>query len=500
MRMILKLSSPDPNAGLPDPGYGIRPRSLVFSVFFHAVAVAALFWGSDLATPPRQPLLEKVIEPNKTKLVWYNFKAELPDLNSPDARKTETRGRQKSKQVLIADSKQGSKTEFVWQPTPVELPKEVKAPNLISLHASSPAPPAPRPVTPPAPDPPKQLKAFVPPPPPTKRVAQVTAPVMLPVPALRLQTAARVSLPVAPLMEPQAPAPPSLTPAMPGPDQPSIVRQFIPPPAHSIPVAGAASGNLSAPSPPSPQPVGNLNIASINLNSIAAPTSIPAGRRAGQFSSAPQTGDAGASESRGANVPGLTARGGNTTGDSAPVMAPPVPAPAPSIPEKTVAYRDVLSHAIGSSLSVPLRPGSRTVPDRIEQKFHDKPVYTMVLPSPRLPEYSADWIVWFSEREMPTEGVSQIRAPIPEKKHVPEAAPAYTWGKEADILIEAVIDETGHIQNASILKIPAGFPSQFALADLKTWQFKPATRNGVPIAVEALLDIPFRHILSGFTP
>jgi hypothetical protein len=83
---------------------------------------------------------------------------------------------------------------------------------------------------------------------------------------------------------------------------------------------------------------------------------------------------------------------------------------------------------------------------------------------------------------------------------VPESQIVYTWGKEADVLISAVIDESGHIQNASIVKVPPGFPPEFALADLNTWQFKPATRNGVAVAVEALLDIPFRHIASELKP
>ena len=504
MRVILKLSSNTPElepwpvfSASQDPGYRMRPRSLVLSGFLHCALVAVLYWGSDFTTTPSRPIYEKIIEPNKAKLIWYKLKSDLPDLNSPNTRKTETQGTIKSRHVLITDSRQGSKSEFVWQPSPAELPKEVKAPNLISIQASAPALPTPTPPALPAPEQAKRL--FIPPPPAAKPIAQATpaAPVTLPAPAIRMQTAP-VKLPVAPLLEARLPAAPASEPAVAGPEQPK--RQFTPPPARAKPAGGSASGDLSAPAPPSPQPIGNLNIASINLNSIAVPAALPPGRRAGQFSSAPKTGDLpGSNESGGASVPGLSARGTGSSGTRVPVLEP--PAVAASLPFKsTIAYRDVMSHAIGSSLSVPLRPGSRTIPDRVEQKFHDKPVYTMVLPSPKLPEYAADWILWFSERTIPAAGVAPIRAPIPEKKHIPESQVAYIWGKEADVLIAAVIDENGHIQNASIVKFPPGFPPELALADLNTWQFKPATRNGVPIAVEALLDIPFRHIASGPKP
>ncbi len=500
MRVILKLSSPIPEPEpffqvSKDPGYRMRPGSLVFSVLAHLALVAVLYFGSDFTNPPTRPIYEKIIEPNKTKLIWYKLKTDLPDLSSPTAHRTETQGATKSHQVLITESRQGSKTEFVWQPSKVELPKEVKAPNLISIHASAPALPAPTPPALPAPEPPK--RTFIPPPPAAKPVAQTppVAPVILPAPAIRLQTA-QVKLPVAPPLEAQPLAAPASESAVAGPPQPR--REFTPPPARAKPTGGIASGNLSAPTPPSPQPIGNLNIASVNLNSISTPKALPPGSRAGQFSSAPKTGEPGSNESGGASVPGLTAHGNGSSGTRIPGLEP--PANAPSLPPKTIIlYRDVMTHAMGSSLSAPLRPGSRTIPDRIEQKFHDRPVYTMVLPSPKLPEYGGDWIVWFSERAV-AEAVAPIRAPIPEKKHVPEVPEAYTWGKEADVLIAAVIDETGHIQNPSIVKLPPGFPAQFVLADLGTWQFKPATRNGIPIAVEALLYIPFRQILSGLKP
>ena len=122
----------------------------------------------------------------------------------------------------------------------------------------------------------------------------------------------------------------------------------------------------------------------------------------------------------------------------------------------------------------------------------------MILPAPKMPQYAGDWVLWFSEVK-PSEGPVQIHAPLPEKQLVPDAPSPYTWGTEADIRINLVIDASGHVQSISIGQIPSDVPPQIALEDLRAWQFKPATRNGVPIPVEAVLDIPFRRVVSSDT-
>ena len=446
--------------------YGTKSRSFVFSVLFHVAIGAALILVSNtvVATPSR-PIYDTIIQPEEKKIVWRHLQAELPNIDSSTKRPKQgpARGRTRSRQVAIADSKDGSHSEFVWQDTPVELPKPVKAPNLIALHPPS--------VAEPPPPPPPKLRDFVPPP---------TAPKPQPTQA-------------APLNVPSAPSAainPQLTANLPSvvvTGQLKVYRPFVAPPAQKT-GAGTAAGTdaKSAPDAPNTTQTSNANIAAINLDRLLGESPVVPGRRPGNFSAAPAEGDPSVERGAPSLVPGLTTRGRNP-GDSEPAVKP----EAPSVPKRELLYREIMSHAMGSSLSVPLPPGARRIPDAIDSQFRNRPVYTMIVPAPKLPQYAGDWIVWFGEQK-PSGSVVQVHAPLPEKMLVPDT-PGYSWGTEADLLIKLVIDETGHVQTPTIIKIPADVSPQVALEDVREWQFKPATRNGVAISVDAILDIPFRR-------
>ncbi len=442
-------------------------RCFGLSFCFHIAVIAALLWGGSLVTAPARSVLETVVEPNHDKLIWYNFRKQLPNLDAADATREVARGVTRSERVAIADTRRTHPSEFVWQPTAVELPKEVKAPNLISLQS-----PTPR-------------KVFTPPAPavPVAKAAPAVAP-MTPAPVLDV-TASKITLPAAmPLAQPVQRTSAVTAPLM------------LPAPSIQMETAQVALPSAPALAPAGSPAPGTQTVASINLEANATGP-LPTGRRAGSFSTAPITGESAGARGGNASIPGLTTRGsGRNAGTAEAAMKPPVLAPPAE--GTTVLYRDIMAHPMGSSLSAPLRVGSRIVPAGVEAKFRDRPIYTMVIPSPKLPEYAADWIVWFSERLAPEGAVSSIRAPLPDKKRVQAAAEVYAFGAEADVQITVLIDEAGRIQDAVVAKLPAGFPARFALADLKLWQFKPATRNGVPVAVEAILDIPFRRIVSGW--
>ena len=67
--------------------------------------------------------------------------------------------------------------------------------------------------------------------------------------------------------------------------------------------------------------------------------------------------------------------------------------------ERSCCTADRLRSLPVSTLSVPLHPASRTIPASIEGRFRGRNVYTMVIPIENLAEYSADWIIWFAERD-----------------------------------------------------------------------------------------------------
>jgi hypothetical protein len=452
---------------------GMKSRSFAYSLVFHAAVVTFLLLQKGNPENSSRPIYDTLIRPQENRIIWQPLNRKLPNIDSSTnpVKQAPSRGKLRSPQVVIAQSKLGSSKEFVFQDKPVELPPDVKAPNLIALR-----PPAIL-ETQPSPPPPPKPREFVPPP-----------------AAVRPQPAQLAALPLAP--PPVVDTSPKVTMSLPQvmqANQAKVYRRFVAPQA--VKKTGVGTGTVSMPDAPKVDLNSDANIAAVNLDSVLGTAStLPPGRRPGNFSAAPVNGEPAAEKSSGAAlVPGLTVRGANH-GDSAPAVRPETAAP-PATPTREIAYHEVMSRPIGSSLSVALKPGARRIPAALDMQFRDRPVYTMILPAPKMPQYAGDWVLWFGELK-PSDGLVQIHAPLPEKQVVPEAPSPYTWGTEADIRIHLVIDEGGHVQSPSIGRIPSDMPAQIALEDLRAWQFKPATRNGVPIPVEVVLDIPFRRIVS----
>lgn len=60
------------------------------------------------------------------------------------------------------------------------------------------------------------------------------------------------------------------------------------------------------------------------------------------------------------------------------------------------------------------------------------------------------------------------------------------------VIVEAIIDEHGDVKDVRVLKgLPMGL-SEAAVEAIKAWKFKPATREGVPVAVYYVLTVNFQ--------
>jgi len=148
-------------------------------------------------------------------------------------------------------------------------------------------------------------------------------------------------------------------------------------------------------------------------------------------------------------------------------------------------------------MSVPLRPSSRVIPAAIEARFSRRNVYTLIIPGPGIPGYGGDWVMWFAERETDSDAQGGVRvyAPLPARKYDladrdpdPRGLPG-----SASVQFATVIDKAGHVSSATVLRgsDDAAF-RQRALQEMESWEFKPALRNGVPMDVDAVVEIPFR--------
>lgn len=98
-----------------------------------------------------------------------------------------------------------------------------------------------------------------------------------------------------------------------------------------------------------------------------------------------------------------------------------------------------------------------------------------------------------SEDEIPLRVGGDVKAPVlidrVEPKRTPEADAARISGI---VILEAVIDRTGHVTSANVLKpLPFGL-DKAAVDAVKQWTFRPGTLNGEPVTVLFNLVVNFR--------
>jgi hypothetical protein len=469
----------------------MRSSSFFASLGIHSIVVVFLGLVPSSQKLPERPILEELIQPEKHKIVYYDFrKKKLPDVNSRNriGRTPDPRGEEVSKQTVIAASPQAkSKEQFIWQPAPkIEIRRDLAAPNLVArLNSSLPALPAPpqekrqpevEGVKASQPDPapkqpdgdvnhapestaaaraPKQPKAFVPPPP----VERPKLPIQTPV----LDAAAPAI--TSPFTESRLPA---------GAGMPVLATAAAPPPT-APPGPVASAGNARA----------DIAIASLHPSETAN-NELPDGERPGRFSKAPTSGPVSTGAVNGSaalTVPNLTIR----EDKSKPAKAPDEVLP----PIKTILYAETVRSIPVSTLSVPLRPASRSIPRSVDARFQGRNVYTMVVPIENLPAYAGDWIVWFAERDVKPGDTPVVRAPVPFRKLEPigQAVSVNRTGQR--VQLAGTLEKDGKLRGISLLTA-AGPAIEFAvIQDISSWEFKPATRNGIPVDVEIVIEIPF---------
>ncbi len=479
-------------------GYRIRPTSFILSILFHVVVVTGLVLVPNVESSEskdqarNKPIYDELIKPEEKKIVWYSPpKKTLPDVSAQQRIGTfpTPRAPKKSSTAIIATApKPKSVKQFIWQPVPkIEIHEDLPAPNLIARAAMAipapPPPPVPKPkiekpdtqgvkspqpnISPPAPNGdvakaaqnntqpveiPKPRKAFIPPP--VQRPAHLVVPVQtadVPLPDANITGAA-----TARAVLPDGIGAPSFS-------------KGAPPPPIAPPGPVNAAGN------------GKVDIAVVGLHPNDK-GQVPDGARPGQFAQAPTVGEIATGEVKGFGVPNLTIQ------DDHKPVAPPHVEP----PRKVVLYSDRVRSLPSSTLSVPLRPASRTIPASIEGRFRGRNVYTMVIPIENMTEYTTDWIIWFAERESkPGSDVLNMRAPVPLRKF--ESVETVPPGARTELRVQVagVINKEGKFEVRALLRNLTPALESAVLRDIESWEFKPALRDGTPVDIDVVLEIPF---------
>lgn len=485
-----------------------RALSLGISLGIHATAFFVLLGAPALRLPrPSETPSEfrQKIEGRENKIVWYKLRRELPRVTpSEPAEKRPLRAERLSKQAIVSSPKNAPKREvMVWTAAPVPriAPPPIEMPNLIAVKLPDP-PPAVR----------KQFVAprVQPPPPPAQRTLLAEN-----APSIEAASARPLNI-VNSKLPPKPFTPPSVTPPQPvskeiaaAADAPALgaenalnaplnlAMSRLPPRPFVAPVARAsgkgtdASASLEG-TPDAP----DLNVAVVGLNPINKMAgSLPSAPSPGAFSAGPVIRPDGASSegnAKGISIPSLFVKGPNET-------KPDLIAQAFQPPTSEANLRAAM-RAAGPTATVHSAPSAAAAPggavrvsNAPDPRFNGREVFMMAIQMPQLTSYSGSWLMWYADRTRRELGLAPIAPPEAHRKVDPKyIASAVSERLEGRVTLACVIDRTGRVAGVELVR---GFDDRLnrsAEEALAKWEFYPATRNGVPVDVDVVVEIPFR--------
>jgi TonB family protein len=511
------------------------------SALLHTAAVA-LIWTISLSWIRQQKILDRAAF-DRSSLVTYSPEEYLPplDTGASEAPKAQKGEPAYAKQPILSVPREAdNRSQTIVVPPDLKLDRDVPLPNIVATGAIVPAVPldatrassslsrmvAPEtPVVAPAPDVQfardrvvqAAMKSDVIAPPPevtsphTRGLARPETAVVEPPPELTQSTKGHVGLMNIGPSTVVAPAP-QLTLA----EQHSLaargsgrapgggVQPVGPPP--SVAAAGGASAG------------GRLIALGINPVAPRGPVAVPGGNRRGTFAATPQgkPGASGTPDLAGGGKGGSNSKtrthgslpaglrvGASDSGATSPVERNGASShgnlEGDSSGNGADGAREMASLS-SSGASPSARSGAKTasaVPeDRVtdvdRQVFGGKRFYEMALNMPNLNSSTGSWVIRFAELDAGRKQ-GELLAPVATEKSDPgyplELIRANVHGM---VTLYAVIHADGKVGEIRVLNSPDERLDSFAEKALARWKFVPAVRGGKPVALEAVVVIPFR--------
>jgi TonB family protein len=257
----------------------------------------------------------------------------------------------------------------------------------------------------------------------------------------------------------------------------------------------------AAPAPPKPDvqpPQGNL-AARISISPEGTKRGVPDGSPNAPPDPAGSAGAPVSSSGGGKSPVGISISGGNpqpntgasSSGASHPklslpssrglVLRPEVGNKSEDSPERT-----------GPPNFASLPPGAKP-----EQIFAEKRIYTLNVQMANLNSSSGSWIMNFSElkanQEGPRASSGELTGLAPIKKVDPKYPPELIeQNVQGEVVLYAVIRADGSVDGIQVVRSVDPQLDANAKSALSQWKFRPATRAGVPIDLEAIVHIPFK--------
>ncbi len=480
------------------------------------VATVALLYTISLAWIRQQHILDRAAF-DRSSLVTYSPDEYLPplDTGTSDVAKAQTGDPVYAKQPILSVPREAdNRSQTIVVPPDLKLDHDVPLPNIVATGAVVPAVPldathatltpmvAPEmQVVAPAPD-----VQFAP-----DRVVQAAmkSDVIAPPPEVTPHRTRGLTGPETAVVEP----PPELRSTKGRVGQVDIGPSAVVGPApqltlaeqHAVGARGRghlAAGSVQPVGPPPSMAASGGNaggrLIALGIHPVAptGPVAVPAGNRRGSFSANPQ-GKAGASGTPELAGSKLEAKGsGGRTGH---VGSLPAGLHVGAVDSGGDDPREVASVSSSASPSG-ARPGARVASpvsdDKVtevdRQVFGGKRLYASTLNMPNLNSSSGSWEIRFAELGT-EEKRGYLVAPLATEQSDPgyplELIRAHVQGM---VTLYAIIHADGRVSDIRVLDSPDERLDSYAAKALARWKFLPAERAGKPVALEAVVKIPFR--------
>lgn len=476
-----------------------RSGPRVVSLLLHGAAFFGLMHAPTIRLPEQSKSAYKLaIEGKETKLVWYKFEKKLPAVKplKTEADSRPLRAAVTAPQSIVASRKDAPKrTQIVWTPAPELIEaKPVELPNILAIRL------------------PVVSRPFVPPP----VVMRPRVTIEVPADAPKLQTTAMEAVKLAdapriskPFVPPPTKVPMKLAPVVALPEPPQIearanapaadftfktpARPFTAPPVKSTPAIDKQPTLEAA-----PDPIANardLNLAVVGLNPSIQAVALPVNSSPGQFSAGPKVRPEGADSAgdrSGLTVPDLYVAGAKDAKTNLIAQAFAAPTSPLSLraaarladPHAPLAAADPPSPHPGNAVRVSSAP---------DKRFDGRDVYMMAIQMPNLTSYSGSWLMWYADRSAREAGLAPIAPPVPHRKVDPKYVAAAAADRvEGKVQLACVIGRDGLVSTIELVRGLDERLNRTAEEALSKWEFTPATRQGEPVAVDVLVEIPFR--------
>ena len=251
---------------------------------------------------------------------------------------------------------------------------------------------------------------------------------------------------------------------------------------------------LSA-SPAAPTPVVEVPKGNLAANVAISPEGAGAGISSGSNTAPTAASDLGTGSGAGKNSIGISISGGNPkpnagiSGLGGTKLILPKASARYKRPDPNVAVEDPAERT-GPPNFAALPPGAP--PEKI---FESHRVYSMNVNMPNLNSVTGSWVIHFAELHQ--SGVAnlpgEVNAPAPTRKIDPKYPQDMIQEHvEGEVILYGVIRPDGSVDSIQVVRKLDPQLDANSVAAFKQWKFEPGTKNGQPVALEAIVHIPFK--------